>query len=143
MQIHTDTQHTSQLLISHCSTALRFSFICTPTAIMPMTLIGANFLFEWQYTWSGNDPPVIHCALTETDRDSEAEPKCRAVFQGSNVRTKTGRSPHDICGEISSAPSSLTAARVTLAASILKGFDVPWLISVLWLRCFLFDYHFF
>ena len=49
--------------------------------------------------------------------------KARIVFQGSNVRTKTGTSAADIFEEVSSAPASFAAARAALAVAALKGFS--------------------
>ena len=50
----------------------------------------------------------------------EQELKFRAVFQGNNIRTKTGISAIDLFEEVSSAPASFTAIRCALAASVLK-----------------------
>ena len=46
--------------------------------------------------------------------------KYRAVFQGSNVRTKTGIDAIDLYQEISSSPVSFVSVRCTLAIAILK-----------------------
>ena len=54
-----------------------------------------------------------------TEREDEATLKCRGVFQGSNVRTKTGRAAHDIYEEVTNAPAALAAARCMVADSIL------------------------
>ena len=50
--------------------------------------------------------------------------KYRAVFQGSNIRTKTGISAIDLFEEVSNAPASLTAIRCALAAAVLRGLTV-------------------
>ena len=49
--------------------------------------------------------------------------KARAVFQGSNVRTKTGTSAAELFEEVANAPASFAAARAAIAAGVLKGFD--------------------
>ena len=48
--------------------------------------------------------------------------KGRIVFQGSNVRTKSGTSAADLFEEVSNAPASFAAVRVGLAVAALKGF---------------------
>ncbi|CAK0849503.1 unnamed protein product, partial [Prorocentrum cordatum] len=48
--------------------------------------------------------------------------KGRIVFQGSNVRTKSGVSSTDLFEEVSNAPASFAAARVALAVGALRGF---------------------
>ena len=55
----------------------------------------------------------------ECDED-EHEMKFRAVFQGSNIRTKTGVSAIDLLEGVSSAPASFTAIRCGLAAAVLR-----------------------
>ena len=52
------------------------------------------------------------------------EMKYRSVFQGSNIRTKTGVSAIDLFEEVSSAPASFTAIRCALAAAVLRGLVV-------------------
>ena len=42
------------------------------------------------------------------------------MFEGSNVRTKSGKSAIDLYEEISNAPASFTAARTALACAVLK-----------------------
>jgi hypothetical protein len=49
--------------------------------------------------------------------------KARIVFQGSNVRTKSGTAATELYEEISNAPASFAAARCGLAVAALKGFD--------------------
>ena len=49
--------------------------------------------------------------------------KARIIFQGSNVRTKTGTSAADLFEQVSNAPASFTAARAALAVAALKGFS--------------------
>ena len=49
--------------------------------------------------------------------------KARCVFQGSNVRTKTGTSAADLFEESSNAPASFAAARSALGVAALKGFN--------------------
>ena len=49
--------------------------------------------------------------------------KARCVFQGSNVRTKTGTSAADLFGETSNAPASFVAARAAIGVAALRGFN--------------------
>ena len=46
--------------------------------------------------------------------------KARCVFQGSNVRTKTGTSAADLFKETSNAPASFAAARAALGVAALR-----------------------
>ena len=55
---------------------------------------------------------------------SAAEYKYRSVFQGSNVRTKTGIDAIDLYQEVSSSPVSFAAVRAVLAVACLLGLDV-------------------
>ena len=48
--------------------------------------------------------------------------KARCVFQGSNVRTKTGTSAAAFFEETSNAPASFDAARAALGVAALRGF---------------------
>ena len=52
------------------------------------------------------------------------ELKYRSVFQGSNIRTKTGVSAIDLFEDVSSAPASFIAMRCALAAAALRGLVV-------------------
>ena len=52
---------------------------------------------------------------------SEQQGKARIVFQGSNVRTKTGTTAADLYEESSNAPASFAAPRCGLAVASLKG----------------------
>ena len=52
--------------------------------------------------------------------DEEKSMKARAVFQGNNIRSKTGISPWDIFGDTSNAPASLLAARCGIAVAMLR-----------------------
>ena len=56
------------------------------------------------------------------DGDPEKVWKARIVFQGSNVRTKTGTAATELYEEISNAPASFAAARTGLAVGAMKGF---------------------
>ena len=47
--------------------------------------------------------------------------KARIVFQGSNVRTKTGTSAVDLFEEVSNSPASFAAARAALGVAALRG----------------------
>ena len=53
----------------------------------------------------------------------DPEWKGRIVFQGSNIRTKTGVSAVDLFEEVANAPASFAAARTALAVGALKGMD--------------------
>ena len=44
----------------------------------------------------------------------------RACFQGSNIRTKTGRSPIEVFEDTANSPASLLAIRCALALAILR-----------------------
>ena len=48
--------------------------------------------------------------------------KGRIVFQGSNIRTKSGNDAHDLFEDVSNAPASFAAARAALAVGALRGF---------------------
>ena len=50
--------------------------------------------------------------------------KYRAVFQGSDIMTKSGISAAGLFQEISNAPASFTGVRTLLAIAVLLGFDV-------------------
>ena len=54
------------------------------------------------------------------ETDAEMQFKARTVFQGNNVRVKSGRSPYEIFEDISNAPANLTSARCAIAVAILK-----------------------
>ena len=49
--------------------------------------------------------------------------KARIVFQGSNVRTKSGTSVADLFEETANAPASFAAARAALGVAALRGFN--------------------
>ena len=49
--------------------------------------------------------------------------KARCVFQGSNVRTKTGTSAADLFVEGSNAPASFAATRAAIGVAALRGFN--------------------
>ncbi|CAK0852325.1 unnamed protein product [Prorocentrum cordatum] len=50
--------------------------------------------------------------------------KARVVFQGSNIRSKSGMSSADLFEEVANAPASFAAARAALAAAALAGREV-------------------
>ena len=52
--------------------------------------------------------------------DGPIQFKCRGVFQGNNVRVKSGRPPHEVFDEISNSPASLVAVRCAMAVAMLK-----------------------
>ena len=49
--------------------------------------------------------------------------KARCVFQGSNVRTKTGTSASDLFEETSNAPATFAATRAAIAVAAMRGFN--------------------
>ena len=49
--------------------------------------------------------------------------KARCVFQGSNVRTKTGTSAADLFEETSNAPASFAATRAVLGVAAMRDFN--------------------
>ena len=55
--------------------------------------------------------------------ENEQSWKARIVFQGSNVRTKSGTPATDLYEEISNAPASFAAARAALGVASLRGFQ--------------------
>ncbi len=50
--------------------------------------------------------------------------KSRAVFQGNNVRTKTGVSAVELYEEVSNAPASFTMSRCALAVAAVRRMEV-------------------
>eukprot|EP00959_Pyramimonas_sp_CCMP1952_P105714 2210612-Pyramimonas_sp.AAC.1 len=46
--------------------------------------------------------------------------RARAVFQGNNIWTRTGRSAYEIFEDVSNSPASLIAARCAFAVSLMK-----------------------
>ena len=61
-------------------------------------------------------------------KNEEMEPehhlwKGRIVFQGSNIKTKSGKDPNEIFEECSNTPASFAAARTGLAVAAMKGFN--------------------
>ena len=56
--------------------------------------------------------------------EDEQSMKYRAVFQGNNIKTKTGILAIDLSEECSNAPASFVAIRCALAVAALKGYDV-------------------
>ena len=93
-------------------------------------------------TWSEDDvreykdlmrDPEIHEVMLgrvfgilgeKKSEDSDASYKYRAVFQGSQVRTKSGVDAVDLYQEVSSSPVSFAAVRCLLAVSILLQLQV-------------------
>ena len=49
--------------------------------------------------------------------------KARCVFQGSNVRAKTGTSAFDLFEETSNAPASFAATRAASGVAAMRGFN--------------------
>jgi hypothetical protein len=49
--------------------------------------------------------------------------KARIVFQGSNIRTKSGTTAADLFEEVSNAPASFAAARAALGVAALRGYE--------------------
>ena len=63
---------------------------------------------------------ILGCKNSEMPED-QWKYRARAVFQGNNIWTRTGRSAYEIYEDVSNSPASLTAARCAFAASIMKG----------------------
>jgi hypothetical protein len=69
----------------------------------------------------------VFCILRERNAElTEALQtwKARAVFQGNNIRTKSGVDAAQLFQEVANALASFVAARCTLAAAALKGLSV-------------------
>ena len=49
---------------------------------------------------------------------SERKFRARAVYQGNNIWSRSGRSVYEIIDEVSNSPSSLTAARTAMAVGM-------------------------
>ena len=47
--------------------------------------------------------------------------RARAVYQGNNIWSRSGRSVYEIFDEVSNSPSSLTAARTAMALGMMRG----------------------
>jgi hypothetical protein len=60
----------------------------------------------------------------EMDERDEQTWKARAVFQGGNIRTKSGADPADSFREVANAPASIVAARAALATAVLRQLRV-------------------
>ena len=52
---------------------------------------------------------------------SERKFRARAVYQGNNIWSRSGRSVYEIFDEVSNSPSSLTAARTAMAVGMMLG----------------------
>ena len=61
----------------------------------------------------------IKNAERQSTMQADLEWKYRSVFQGNNIRTKSGVAAHELFDEVSNAPASFTAARCALAAAAL------------------------
>ena len=61
---------------------------------------------------------------TEMDDDSQHDWKACAVFQGNNIRTKTGTDLAELFREVANAPASIVATRVALATVVLRKLRV-------------------
>ena len=81
------------------------------------------------------DPKVSECMVgrvsmilgkknAEMDEGDEQSWKARAVFQGNNIRTKTGADPAVLFREVANAPASFVAARAALASAVLRQLRV-------------------
>ena len=51
---------------------------------------------------------------------SERKFRARAVYQGNNFWSRSGRSAYEIFDEVSNSPSSLTAARTAMAVGMMR-----------------------
>ena len=54
---------------------------------------------------------------------SEWKFRARAVYQGNNIWSRSGRSVYEIFDEVSNSPSSLTAARTAMAIGLLRRIE--------------------
>ena len=52
--------------------------------------------------------------------------RARAVYQGNNIWSRSGRSVYEIFDEVSNSPSSLTAARTAMAIGLLRGMSASY-----------------
>ena len=57
---------------------------------------------------------------------SEWKFRARAVYQGNNIWTRSGRSVYEIFDEFSNSPSSLTAARTAMAIGLLQRMEASY-----------------
>eukprot|EP00959_Pyramimonas_sp_CCMP1952_P010516 220382-Pyramimonas_sp.AAC.1 len=60
----------------------------------------------------------------EAERAEDRRMKFRAVFQGSNIRTKTGTAAVNLYEEVSNSQASFVAIRCTMAVAILKRLSI-------------------
>ena len=65
----------------------------------------------------------ILCINNEELGDDQKIWKARCVFQGSNVRTKTGTSAVELLEETRNAPASFAATRAALGVAAMRGFN--------------------
>lgn len=66
----------------------------------------------------------IHSVKNAECEKEVQECKYRSVFQGSDIRTKTGTSAIELFEQVSNSPASFTALRGILSAAVLIGFQV-------------------
>ena len=63
---------------------------------------------------------ILGCKNSEMD-EQEWRYRARAVFQGNNIWTRTGRSAYEIFDDVSNSPASLMAARCAFAVAAGRG----------------------
>ena len=62
---------------------------------------------------------ILHVKFAEMAK-SEWKFRARAVYQGNNIWSRSGRSVYEIFDEVSNFPSSLTAARTAMAVGMMR-----------------------
>ena len=61
---------------------------------------------------------ILGCKNSEMPEE-EWRYRARAVFQGNNIQTRTGRSVYEIFDDVSNTPASLVGARGAFAVALL------------------------
>ena len=65
---------------------------------------------------------ILGCKNSEMP-ESEWRYRARAVFQGNNIQTGSGKSVYEIFEDVSNTPASLLAARSAFAVALMRGFS--------------------
>ena len=71
--------------------------------------------------WMRDDATRVRVKFAEMAK-SERKFRARAVYQGNNIWSRSGRSVYEIFDEVSNSPSSLTAARTAWYAAADESF---------------------
>ena len=64
---------------------------------------------------------ILGCKNSEMP-ESEWRYRARAVFQGNNIQTRSGKSVYEIFEDVSNTPASLVGARSAFAVALLRGY---------------------